>query len=303
MADLYGDAGLAKYTQGGHTWLEIKNPTRITQTGKGGVNYAESFFVLPGSHTTAVSCYVDIYICVRVNENLDAQIKIVPGSYTGSYGSRGVWFDYVFPGSCRQMSDYMACMVLYKEYFTINSSSGTNRLDMKLSNGSTLVSGVQNAASNPSTGFVSLKKQTAQLGQDYGSTSFAPNGRLFHWQIGLGGNAGWDDLNSRYNGNWTGSAGWVTIGNLEKNFGWSSNKENFDGYIYLCGCGYYTDKWGTTQNVRAVPTKVTIPGLKRLMDYFPFEILKNGQWMSCNRSGGGLYSMKSGKWTDRKNRL
>ena len=215
MADIYGDAGLAKYSYGGHTWLEIKNPTRVTQAGRGGLSYAQSFFVLPGSHTTAVSCYVDIYVCVRVNENLDAQIKIVPGNALAGSSCRGVYFGSVFPGSCRQMSDYMACMVLYKEYFTLNSATGTNRLDMQLSDGRTLVSGVQYASSNSSIGFVSLKKQTASYAADYGDTTFASNGRRFHWQIGLGANAGWDDLNARYNSNWIGSSAWVTVGNLE----------------------------------------------------------------------------------------
>lgn len=307
MSDIYADAGVEKYTWGGHTWLEIQSPTTITQSGRGGVNYYESFFVLPGSFTTAVSCYVSINVYVRVNENLNTQIKIVPTNNAISDGCRGIYFGYVYPGSLTADGQYMAIVVTYGSDFRIRSRSGSSNLNMTDAAGNVIVEDVNWASSDPSRG-IAIIKQFDWTGQqtpprDYGDTTYTSNGRRYHWQIGLGSKAGWADNNDRYNDNWKGSAGWVDVGNLEQNFGWSSDKENYDGYLYLCGCGYYQEGWDTTQNVAAVPTKVTIPGLRRLMDYFPWAISKSGVWKSCDRLGGHVQRMNSGIWIDRKNRL
>lgn len=305
--DIYGDAGLIKYDWGGHTWLEVKDPVHISQNGAGGFHYAEAFMVLPGSGTTAVKCYCDIYVCVRVNENLDAYMKIVPGNDIAA-GCSGLYYGAVVPGSNIGDGSYPSIMVTYPKDFRLHGYTGSSSIVMTDVYGNVLhgYTSIQWQASNHDIGVNVLKKQAGQEFANYGDSTYTTNGRRYHWAIGLGRAAGNEGIDTRYSGTelsdaWKSSAGWFNAGNLERDFEWDDNEENFDGWIYFCGSAYYNG-WKFTSSVTAVPMKVTIPGLKRLLNYYPWAIQKSGTWMSCNRASGFLKSLESGSWSDRKNR-
>lgn len=309
MADIYGDAGLISYSFGGHSWLEIANGVHISQSGQGGFRYARAFMVLPGSGTTAVRCYVDIWVFTRVNENLDAYMKIVPGNVIMD-GCSGLYFPRVVPGSNRDDYDYSSIFVTYPKDFRLVGRVGTSMIDMTEPDEVTTIHGfkeVQYLPSDPNIAINVLKKQDGTTFANYGDSTYLSNGRRYHWNIGLGRAAGNESVNSRYSGNqlseaWKASAGWFNVGNLERHFEWSDNQENFDGWIYFCGTAYYHN-FRYTHGATAVPMRVTIPGLKRLLNYYPWAIRKTSTWMSCNRLGGHLKSREGSNWVDRKNRM
>ena len=305
MADIYGDAGLIQYTQGGHTWLEIKNGVHLSQSGQGGFHYAEAFMVLPGSGQTAVKCYVDIWVFTRVNENLDAQMKIVPGNVIGS-GCSGFYYPALTPGSSNS-STYRSIFITYPQDFRIAANVGTSNIDMTKPNGSIIFRSVQNKETDPDNAVGILRRTSGTPDISYyGTSSYTSNGRRYHWNIGYGGNAGTQGTRQRWSGSnltsaWKSSKGWFGVGNLEKDFHWDEDEENFDGQIYFCGSAYYYSTY--TYATKAVPKKVTIPGLKRLLDYYPWAINKSKKWMSLNRAGGHLKSREGSTWDPRKNRV
>lgn len=306
--DIYAEAGLIQYEYNGHTWLEVQNPVHISQNGQGSFNYVEAFMVLPGAGTTAVKCYVDIWVCTRVDENLDTYMKIVPGNVIRD-GCSGFYYPSVLPGSNRNDSSYPSMLVTYPRDFRLSANVGTTRLMMTAPDGVTVLHGytdLANQASNPDVGVHILRKQAGLPFANYGDSTYTANGKRYHWSIGLGRSAGNEGINSRYSGStlssaWIASAGWFKVGNLQKDFEWSEDEENFDGWIYFCGSAYYPGN-AYTHATKAVPMKVTIPGLKRLLDYYPWAIRKSSTWMSCNRSGGFLKSREGSDWDDRKNR-
>lgn len=306
-SNIYGDAGLVKYDYNGHTWLELKNPVHVTQNGQGNFTYAESLMVLPGAQARCVKCYVDIYVCTRVAENLDCYMKIVPGNVIRD-GCSGIYYHSVIPGSNTGDNSYPSLLVTYPHDFRIVADVGTTRLKLTKPDGDTVLHGynyLQNQPSNPSVAVQILRKQSGLPFANYGNSTYTRDGRRYHWSIGLGRSAGNQGISSRYSsGNltsaWKSSPGWFKVGNLEKDFDWNEDKENFDGWIYFCGSAYYNLTY--TNATKAVPRKITIPGLKRLMDYYPWAIRKSSTWMSCNRSGGYLKSRQGSSWSDRKNR-
>ena len=307
--DIYGDAGLIQYTQGGHTWLEVENGVHLSEKGDGGFPMGTSaFMVLPGSNRNAVKCYVDIWVFTRVNENLDAQMKIVPGNVIMD-NCRGLFYPNVYAGSSMSDESYPSIFVTYPHDFRLVVARGEAQVKFTQPDETTVIHGythIEDSPSNPSLAVNVLKKQNGTTFANYGDSTYAPNGKRYHWAIGLGRSAGNEGVESRYSGGqlssaWKSSAGWFTVGNLEKDFDWSEDDENFDGWIYFCGTAYYPGS-PITAGVTAVPNRVTIPGLKRLLDYYPWAIRKSSTWMSCNRSGGHLKSREGSTWSDRKNR-
>lgn len=307
--DVYGDSGLIQYTQGGHTWLEVQNGVHLSENGQGPFwKGTSAFMVLPGSGRSAVRCYVDIWVFTRVNENLDAQMKIVPGNVIMS-GCSGLFYPYVYPGSSTSDRSYPSIFVTYPHDFRLVVALGESHVKMTKPDEKTVIHGythIEDSASNASLAINVLKKQSGTEFANYGDSTYASNGRRYHWAIGLGRSAGNQGVDSRYSGGnlssaWKSSPGWFTVGNLETHFDWSDDEENFDGYIYFCGTAYYPSMSITSSTV-AVPKRVTIPGLKRLLDYYPWAIRKSSTWMSCNRSGGYLKSREGSSWSDRKNR-
>lgn len=306
--DIYGDAGLIQYEHAGHTWLEVKNGVHLSDSGQGRFNWAQAFMVLPGSGTTSVKCYCDIWVFTRVAENLDAYMKIVPGNVIRD-GCSGLYYPAVVPGSNNSDADYPSIFVTYPHDFRLIASPGTSDIKMTQPNGSTVIHGytnIQNQASSSANAVNVLKKQSGPAFANYGDSSYTSNGMRYHWNIGLGRSAGSQGVSSRYSGSsltssWKSSPGWFRVGNLERDFSWAEDEENFDGYIYFCGTAFYPN-YRYTNGATAVPKRVTIPGLKRMLDYYPWAIRKSVTWYSCNRSGGHLKSMENSKWDDRKNR-
>lgn len=307
--NVYGDAGLIQYTSGGHTWLEVKQGVHLSENGQGGFWQGTSaFMVLPGSNRSAVKCYVDIWVFTRVNENLDAQMKITPGNVIRD-GCSGLYYPTVYPGSSTSDTSYPSIFVTYTHDFRLVVDEGKTQVKFTKPDGSTVIHGyshIEDSASNPSLAINVLKKQSGPTFANYGDSTYTSNGRRYHWAIGLGRSAGNEGVNSRYSGGqlssaWRNSSGWFTVGNLEKDFDWSDDEEVFDGWVYFCGTAFYPTL-PITSGAIAVPHRVTIPGLKRLLDYYPWAIRKSSVWMSCNRSGGYLKSRENGTWDDRKNR-
>lgn len=97
-----------------------------------------------------------------------------------------------------------------------------------------------------------------------------------------------------------GSLGYINIGPLT-NFHWESETSGV-GYVYVAG----TILWESTitDPILITGQQVAVPGLRELLDYYPWAILKSNKasWESCNRSGGSLKIRKSGTWRDCKNR-
>ena len=306
--DIYADSGLVRYTQGGHTWLEVQNGVHLSEKGQGGFKWASALMVLPGSGTTSVKCYADIWVFTRVNENLDAYMKIVPGNVIKD-GCSGLYYPTVVPGSNRRDQSYPSIFVTYPEDFRLIAETGTSNIKMTRPDGSTLIHGynkIQEQASNSTYAINVLKKQDGTTFANYGDSTYTSNGMRYHWSIGLGRSAGNQGVSSRYSSGqltsaWKSSPGWFFAGNLERHFKWSNSEENFDGWIYFCGTAFYPTMT-YTNGATAVPRRVTIPGLKRLLDYYPWAINKSSVWMSCNRYGGHLKSMENGTWDNRKNR-
>ena len=306
--DVYADAGLIQYTQGGHTWLEVENGVHLSEKGQGGFNWARALMVLPGSGTTSVRCYANIWVFTRVNENLDAYMKIVPGDVIRD-GCSGLFYPAVLPGSNRGDWGYPSIFVTYPEDFRLVAQIGTTNIRMTTPDESTIIHGynrIQEQASNPTYGISVLKKQEGTEFANYGDSTYTSDGMRYHWNIGLGRDAGNQGAQSRYSGGeltsaWKSSPGWFFVGNLETHFKWAEDEENFDGWIYFCGTSFYLS-YNYTNKATAIPRRVTIPGLKRLLDYYPWAIRKSSIWMSCDRSGGHLKSRENGAWDPRKNR-
>lgn len=302
--DIYGDAGLIQYTYNNHTWLELKNGVHLSEKGQGGFNYASAFMVLPGSGHTAVKCYVDMYVFVRVNEDLDCQMKIVPGNVIAD-GCSGLYFPRVVPVGTED-NCYPSIMVTYPHDFRLMARRGMSDIDMTQPNQTTIIlRNTQDQASNRSRCINILKSWYGKEFAAYGIRTFDSVGYRYHWRIGLGRNAGNEGTGQRYSGGsltsaWKSSPGWFYVGNLEDDFDWSEDQEEFDGYIYFCGIACYPN---FTSPATAIPKKVTIPGLKRLLDYYPWAIRKGSTWKSCNRAEGYLKSREGSSWKDRKNRM
>lgn len=79
--------------------------------------------------------------------------------------------------------------------------------------------------------------------------------------------------------------------------GWSLEHQNA-GNLYVSGIGLYS---GVTQASYPEPVKIEVPNLKVYLDYFPMAVRKSSNWKSCNRPGGSLQRLSSGKWTNIKN--
>lgn len=299
----YDNVGLIQYKYNNHTWLEIRDPVRVTENGQGGFYYAEALMVLPGSRNTAVKCYADISIYTRVNEILDCYMKIVPNNIIAGY--RGLYFGRLVRGSGYGYGSYTSLFVTYPYDFRLNANAGTNILTM-VSNNQTVIYDIRTSGGDSDKAITVLRRFYDNPGfQGYGSSYYSGDGRVYNWAIGLGASAGDQDETKRYNGSdltdeWKASSGWFRVGNLEKDFGWSEDKENFDGYIYFCGSAYYDEIY--TYSTSAVPRCITIPGLKRLLNYYPWAIRKKTTWKSCNRAEGYLKSREGSSWEDRKNR-
>ena len=313
--DIYGDAGLMEYTdRNGITWLEIKDPVHITQSGKGYCDYAESFMVIPGSGAGAVSCFVDIYINIRVNKDLDVQMKIVPEIISNSGGYAGIFFNQMRFGTSKAPWHYPSIMVVYPKYFELRSVQNANNLTFVCGNVS--ISGVPNRGADYGNGAKHIDQDglsltvmhrgsgndsTHQVWGGYGTSEWVNSGTIYNWKIGEGCECDSVGIDQKGSESWIHSSAWIPIGNLATDFNWSEDKENYDGTIYICGTGYYDDLIVDHPST-AIPRAITIPGLKRLLNYYPWSICKNGIYYSCNRPGGCMQSRKSGTYVDRKNR-
>ena len=89
------------------------------------------------------------------------------------------------------------------------------------------------------------------------------------------------------------------IGKLD-NFQWESETSG-TGYVWIGGSAIYDDN-AITDPIWVAPQRIAIPGLRELLEYYPWARRIGGGWNSCNRSGGSLKIRKSGSWQDRKNR-
>lgn len=78
---------------------------------------------------------------------------------------------------------------------------------------------------------------------------------------------------------------------------WGASVTGNDGIIWFSGTGTYK----LNDPLYPDPVPITVPGFVQLFDYYPFAVYKDGQWMSCNRSGGGSYIYKDNVWRDLKN--
>lgn len=338
--DIYGDSNLVQYEYGGNTWLELKNIIALSENG-GYSDYTSKtrgFMVIPGSGLEAVKCYCDIRVSIRVNQDLDAYIKICPGNSILGTGYSGFYHPRVNNYGSSEL--YPAMFVLAPFDYTLIAHTGETAIRL-CTPGSTHNShsymfsdyghDMIYAENNYNYGVTILRKYSG-TGYPYFGRSFYYNGgslsygrHPFVWEVGYGWNVdsvgrgdGSSGVADRWETNsatgeqqltdkWKASSGWVYIGNLERNFSWSEDKENFDGWVYLCGTGYYPNS-AYDDGVVAVPYKVTVPGLKRLLNYYPWAVKKlsgayGNDYYSCNRSGGHLKSKESdGSWGDRKNR-
>lgn len=86
----------------------------------------------------------------------------------------------------------------------------------------------------------------------------------------------------------------VDLGLLSK---WGANIEGDDGVMWISGTGTYN----ISDPIYPDPYKLVVPGFTKLFDYYPFAVRKGGEWMSCNRTGGGSFTRKGGSWRDLKN--
>lgn len=317
MAEIYGSGDLYKYKTyagsrwGEHNWLEIKEPVHCTQNGSGGHSWTEGYMVLPGSGATSVTCYANIYICTRVSESLDTYIKIVPDG-TIMNGSSG----FCYPRVVYASGYYPSMIVTCPYYFDLNAYADTSAISFRDGSGNVLESDMRNRNNGDYIGgrYVSIHYNGCGGKPSYGTkkNDTSPWARFYHWDIGIGGDVdsvGYDQrlTNGKVEdgSDWANSSGWFFVGNLETDFQWSEDKEDFNGYLYIAGTAYYSSTY--TNGARAIPVKVQISGLKRLLNYYPWALWKNSgdygkDFYSCNRSGGHLQSRENGNWEDRKNR-
>lgn len=96
-----------------------------------------------------------------------------------------------------------------------------------------------------------------------------------------------------------GSSRGYYIGRLD-NFTWESETSG-TGYVWIGGSAIYDDS-AITDPIYIAPQRIAIPGLRELLDYYPWAIRKGGAFNSCNRTGGSLKIRKSSSWRDCKNR-
>lgn len=71
-----------------------------------------------------------------------------------------------------------------------------------------------------------------------------------------------------------------------------------DAYLWVSGTGTYPMTSGAFY---PTPVRLSVIGIRELIDYFPLAIRKSSLWQSCNRSGGSVQIRKSGGWRDCKN--
>lgn len=88
------------------------------------------------------------------------------------------------------------------------------------------------------------------------------------------------------------------IGKLN-NFSWVSETEGI-GYVWVGGSAIY-DPSSITNPIWVWGSQIAVPGLRELLNYYPWAIKKGAGYNSCNRSGGSLKMRKSGNWRDCKN--
>lgn len=88
--------------------------------------------------------------------------------------------------------------------------------------------------------------------------------------------------------------GYVLAGTISQFHG---STEGDDGYLYLSGTGTYQ----LDTPIYPQPVRISVPGFKAFINYFPFATRKSNDWKSCNRSGGYVQSYESGQWKDKKN--
>lgn len=70
--------------------------------------------------------------------------------------------------------------------------------------------------------------------------------------------------------------------------------------IWIGGCSTYS----VTEPVYPESAKITLKSdtpIKRLMEWYPWQRMISGEWLSLNRDVGSLTSMKNGSWKDIKN--
>lgn len=316
--DVYNDAGVVQCkTSDGVTWLEIKKPTHVTQNGQGLFTFNEdSFMVIPSSSPEAVRCFANLYVYIRVNEDLVTQIKLLPAEVEDGY--RGLYFNQLVARTSQNIKSYPSVMVVYPKRFTLNNIQSESGMTFNVASTGISVSGVPKAGVSQGNGAyidessgIAVFRRAINTQFGYGNSNYRPKAfRTYNWELGYGGMCGSVDRGSRWanseqtvlTSEWVDSKAWTTIGNLGKDFEWSSDVTDYTGCIYMCGSAYYS---GTSvqQSSTAYSKQITIPGLKHLLNYYPWAIRKGSEYYSCNRSEGHLKSRKSGYYVNRKNRI
>lgn len=315
--DVYNDAGVVQgKTSSGTMWLEIKKPTHITQNGQGLFYFNEdSYMVIPSSSEPGIRCFANMYVYIRVNEDLVTQIKLLPAEVEDGY--RGIYFNQLACGTSQYIESYPSVMVVHPKKFTLSNIQSESGMTFNVTGTSVSVSGVPNAGvsqgngayRDESSGMTAFRRTTGKKNA-YGRSRYRPKAfRTYNWEPGYGGMCDYVDRESRWanseqtklTSEWINSKAWTTIGNLGKDFVWSSDLTDYTGWIYMCGSAYYSGKT-VEQSSTAYSKQITIPGLKRLLNYYPWAIRKGSEYYSCNRDGGHLKSRKSGWYINRKNR-
>lgn len=311
MADKIIGNNLVEYYVNGTRYLELNDPIRYYESRiQGGTSGTSGFVVLPGSGTTSVRCQASVAISLRVSDDLSTYIKMVPNNVSGmpQYGiSSRVVTGTGVPGG------YPATILVYPQDFRLVAEVGASDVYMCKPDTTTRIldTPLKDMYTDTSRGLAVFRRYNPDNGgvPDWGSSYYRNpfNGstttsyNYFVWDVGLGSNSGNEGINSKGSDAWKSSKGWRYIGNLATNFGFGEGKEYYDGYIYVGGSGYYYSFRYSYKTI-CIPIKITIPGLRRLLNYFPWAICKSKQYYSLNRSGGALQSKKNPNYQDRKNR-
>lgn len=90
---------------------------------------------------------------------------------------------------------------------------------------------------------------------------------------------------------WDFDSGWKSIGKLT-DFGGSDT--GVDGSVWVSG----TCTYEVTDPVYPTPVKVTVPGFLRYLGFHPWARYQDGQFKSCNRTGGNLQIYKGSAYRD-----
>lgn len=93
---------------------------------------------------------------------------------------------------------------------------------------------------------------------------------------------------------WNFDSGWLDAGRLTD---YGGSDESTDGYVYVSGTGTYS----VSNPIYPSPVRITVPGFLRYLGYFPWERFQDGEYKSCNRSGGHLGMWNSSIWRDIRN--